>query len=696
MRAPLLCLLTLLPACAIEPHQDIADWTLHVDGAKDLPLLLPQHLDAWVPDRPLLYRLRTTVMPSPALRGGPLTLTIAFFSARVALRVNGVELAPTDDESLAGYRTVGPHRWQIPAPLAAAPTLALELEVDHRWTRSAWLDTVPRLSAAPWGDRAFRWIRGFNLGINTVMLAMFAVVFLQYAVVFFQDQRRRSHGWMALQSAAVWWYPFTYLGYSQRLFGTFDLALMVIFVSLNSLCSVYFLHTHLGLGKPSRAWLYGWLVVVATVLAFHGPFQVTRFGIPVGLIYLVTNINYQIIVTTRLLTKPNPPLNTAPILVCWMVVAIFGGSDFTGWIGLGEMTYGVHAISLATAIFTFTVMIALSREHAANILFLETRNREVQTLNEELRRQIQARSTQLQQALARLGRGAAPGATLSEGALIGERYRVVQPLGAGAMGIVYEVARLSDGRPLAAKVIRGAPGAQALSRLAREAEITAKLDHTNVIGIGDLDIDASGALFIVMELVRGSTVAAERARFGQLPWARPILRQIASGLDTIHRHGVVHRDLKPSNILLSAEGVVKIGDFGLSSLRGPSLSETSDSPELGETVQALSASPDLTRAGEILGTPNYMAPELARGAAQATAAADLFSFGVLAYELCTGRLPFAEPVILRKLQHLPFDPAASIAEACPTLDAALVALIDACLKPDPAARPTAAALLAAL
>ena len=176
---------------------------------------------------------------------------------------------------------------------------------------------------------------------------------------------------------------------------------------------------------------------------------------------------------------------------------------------------------------------------------LEARNRDVQSLNEELRWQIEQRSRRLIEALLPR-RGATTGTRpLHAGELLGERYRILRLLGAGGMGSVYEVERTTDGRRLAAKVLRATPqdvSATALSRFAREAQIMARLDHPGLIGVADVDVTGTGVLFLVMELHEGRALSQLRPRFGDVTWGRAVLRQIASALAALHGQGIVHRD----------------------------------------------------------------------------------------------------------------------------------------------------------
>ncbi|MFI5298480.1 MAG: protein kinase, partial [Polyangiales bacterium] len=187
-------------------------------------------------------------------------------------------------------------------------------------------------------------------------------------------------------------------------------------------------------------------------------------------------------------------------------------------------------------------------------------------------------------------------------------------------------------------------------------------------------------------------LAEARARRGDAEWARTVLRQLATGLRVLHEHDVVHRDLKPSNVLLardeSGEIVVKIADFGIArfAARSDAARQETVSPT---AVTATNAA--LTRAGVLLGTPAYMAPELATGASDALPSADVFAFGVIAYELLTDRYPFAQPPI-----HTPGVAHLARAPLATSLPAWCASVVDGCLSMDPAQRPTAIELEALL
>ena len=223
---------------------------------------------------------------------------------------------------------------------------------------------------------------------------------------------------------------------------------------------------------------------------------------------------------------------------------------------------------------------------------------------------------------------------LPSGARLGP-FEIVSPVGAGGMGEVYRALDTRLKRTVAIKVIAGSGGdeslRQRLERFQQEARAIARINHPGICALHDVGQEGE-TTYLVMEFVAGEPLS-ERLATGPLPLpvALRTAGQIADALDHAHRQGVTHRDLKPANIMLTREGV-KILDFGLAKLRDD------PAPATSTTFTALAA--PLTEVGTIVGTLPYMSPEQVEGR-QIDARSDIFSFGVVLYEMVTGRRPFA-------------------------------------------------------
>ncbi|MEO7972754.1 MAG: serine/threonine-protein kinase, partial [Thermoanaerobaculia bacterium] len=220
-------------------------------------------------------------------------------------------------------------------------------------------------------------------------------------------------------------------------------------------------------------------------------------------------------------------------------------------------------------------------------------------------------------------------------------YRITAKLGEGGMGEVWRATDSKLQREVAIKVLPAAfiEDKERLARFEREAQLLAQLHHPNIASIFGLE-ESEGVRALVMELVEGEDLAERLAR-GPLPLgdALTIARQIAEALEVAHDKGIVHRDLKPANIMLTADGTIKVLDFGLAKALDPA-----GAAHLPDKSPAMMNSPTLTAAGTqlgmILGTAAYMSPEQAKGL-PVDKRADIWAFGVLVHEMLAGRRLFA-------------------------------------------------------
>jgi serine/threonine-protein kinase len=214
-------------------------------------------------------------------------------------------------------------------------------------------------------------------------------------------------------------------------------------------------------------------------------------------------------------------------------------------------------------------------------------------------------------------------------------YEIVAPIGAGGMGEVYRATDTKLKRDVAIKVLPDdlIGDSERLTRLEREAQVLASLNHPHIASIYGLE-ESGGVPCLILELVEGQTLA-EMLVAGSLPVERAleIAKQIALALEAAHEKGVIHRDLKPANIKITSAGLVKVLDFGLAKALADESAEVSGDPSQSPTLTAA------TRAGVILGTAAYMSPEQARGK-RVDQRTDIWSFGCVLYEMLTGRRAF--------------------------------------------------------
>jgi predicted Ser/Thr protein kinase len=254
------------------------------------------------------------------------------------------------------------------------------------------------------------------------------------------------------------------------------------------------------------------------------------------------------------------------------------------------------------------------------------------------------------------------------GEVIAERYEVLELVGTGGMSSVYKSHDRLLERNVALKVLHPHYGDddEYVERFRREARAVAQLSHPNIVTVIDRG-EADGHQFIVFELIDGENLKELVNRTGPLPARRAVdlAIAIAEALSFAHEHGIVHRDVKPQNVLLNAEGEAKVTDFGI--------------------ARSLDVEQGVTQTGTVLGTSNYLSPEQASGK-QVTAATDVYSLGVVLYELLTGEVPFpGENFVAVAMKHLN-EPVPDILERRPDVPVRLAAAMERALEKDPTRR----------
>lgn len=264
-----------------------------------------------------------------------------------------------------------------------------------------------------------------------------------------------------------------------------------------------------------------------------------------------------------------------------------------------------------------------------------------------------------------------------------QHYQLIEKLGAGGMGEIWRAQDLRLNRTVAIKVLTtsAAGDPERRRRFVQEAQAASALNHPNIIVIHDILSDGDTE-FMVMEFVHGKTLVDLIPKGGlSVPQVLKYSVQMADALQAAHNAGIVHRDLKPANVMVTESGLVKILDFGLAKLtdRGP-LNSLSDPLDRTRTIPE--AQQQLTVEGSIMGTVSYMSPEQAQGKKVDTRS-DIFSFGVVLYEMVTGARAFEGDSLLTTLSAILRDDARPVADYAPDAPPQLEMVIARCLRKDP-------------
>lgn len=264
---------------------------------------------------------------------------------------------------------------------------------------------------------------------------------------------------------------------------------------------------------------------------------------------------------------------------------------------------------------------------------------------------------------------------MGPGSVVSNKYRLLRSLGEGGMGAVWEALNLRTQRRFALKLVRGdaSTAPELRERMLREASVAGRLEHPNVIEVYDVGETEAGEPYLVMELLRGESLADLLERVGRLDTVRAaaVGAEIAAALQAAHAAEIVHRDLKPANVFLHEDAghgrVVKVLDFGVSKLMTP-------------------GSPSATATGAPIGTPAYMSPEQAEGRRDVDHRTDLWAVGVMLFEMVSGRLPFGGATAFAVVGEVLHAPIPRLDAVVSDADPRLSHIVARCLSRDPGRR----------
>ncbi len=709
-------LLLTVVGCSHQEGEPLSQWKLvSTDGAPTIEL--PAALA--LPDRDTAFVLERKWTPPTRPALAVFELVLQGVQAPASLEVDGVRAQLIRDGfgiAPGGLRTVVPQRFSIPHSASGEPR-TLRLRLENTWYQARWVEGVPRVIEAGVLTRKENIALVANLNAAWLSLGVTIQVGVMFLAVFLFGGRRSAYLWFGVQALTTTVIPLYQLGYTQTLFGAWEGGAYGAFLAVGNTVGVRFSHEFFGLKRPHPSLWLATLVGVVVPLLLQGPFVFTPYGAPLINLLISLSVAYQILLCTRLWIQRGLDVRVALFGLSWLILAALATADQLAWWGIASPLEGARVGALGIAAFAFlqSILVAnhyrvsldsgdsLNQKLEERLRDLVHRKAEVDMLNTQLRVQVQERSQQMFLALSlAASRGVAP--VLEAGQFIHGRYLVLGRLGSGGMGYVYRVKRESDGRMLALKVAHNVDGVS-LARLAREATMIARIAHRHVVELVDVDVAPEGFAYLAMEIAAGTTLGELDVNNRSQRWCLDLLDQVLDGLSALHELGIVHRDLKPSNVVVEDDGDaprVKLIDFGIS--REPSqtaplvadataqvgyqlATQADDTITIGFGPTPKSHSSSLTRDGLLAGTPAYMAPELAQGERAASAASDMFAFGVMVYRVFMHCYPFAEPAITCMLRGDEQPPPASLQLAWMNLS--LREGVERALSRIPQKRPTA-------
>jgi eukaryotic-like serine/threonine-protein kinase len=268
---------------------------------------------------------------------------------------------------------------------------------------------------------------------------------------------------------------------------------------------------------------------------------------------------------------------------------------------------------------------------------------------------------------------------IAPGDVIAGKYQIEREIGRGGMGIVFAALHVDLDQPVAVKILHeyAAYDQAAIARLLREARAAAKISSNHVVRVMDVGAFPEGGAYITMELLDGRDLADILREKGPIPVSEAVdyLIEACDAVAAAHSAGIVHRDLKPANLFVSqSDGIstIKVLDFGVSKIV----------PKSGQIPQAQ----ELTQAGQIFGSPNYMSPEQLRSATDVDGRTDIWALGVVFYELVSGKLPFGGKSMADVLAAVVRDVPPPLSTVCPEVSPELAEVIAKCLEKEPGDR----------